>query len=219
MISTRDLSALPDVAHLRRLMQSLAMLDAMLSPEWEDRYFSFDSRWSPGEEMGSMRNGQGDHYFALFNAAGCWLKGFDHAAAMTPFAVDPPELAAGLLDGVPAAFARCLTEPAFVIEETTFCIWRRHEDPRWQRGPVQFPAQEADPDGSAALLRYLDGLPETYCAWAAEYYERDVPPAAVASVYAHQPLDARLLAQLNEDLSPTDLDADAEEIGYPRGKR
>lgn len=43
MISSRDLSGLPDVPALRRLMQSLAMLDAILSPEWEYRYFSFNS--------------------------------------------------------------------------------------------------------------------------------------------------------------------------------
>ena len=53
-------------------MQSLAMLDAILSPEWEYRHFSFNSRWAPFEQMGSMRNGQGDHYFALFSAVGCW---------------------------------------------------------------------------------------------------------------------------------------------------
>ncbi len=35
------------------------MLDAIMSPDWELRYFSFDSRWSPTEEMVSMRNGSG----------------------------------------------------------------------------------------------------------------------------------------------------------------
>lgn len=33
MISTRDLSSLPDVARLRAALQSMAMLDAILSPE------------------------------------------------------------------------------------------------------------------------------------------------------------------------------------------
>ena len=44
MISTRDLSELPDVDGLRRLMQSLAMLDAIVCREREYRYFFFDSR-------------------------------------------------------------------------------------------------------------------------------------------------------------------------------
>src|SRR5436309_2575766 len=140
MISTRDLSGLPDIETLRRLMQSLAMLDAILSSEWEYRYFSFNGRWSRGEQMSSMRNGQGDHYFALFNAAGCWLKGFAHEAPMTPFASDPPRVADGLFDGIPAEFAACLTEPALSVDETTFCIWRRYGDREWQRGPVNLPA-------------------------------------------------------------------------------
>src|SRR5690349_3975316 len=65
MISTRDLSRLPDVDALRRLLQNMAMLDAILSPEWEYRYYSFNSKWARGEQMGSMRDGCGDDFFAL----------------------------------------------------------------------------------------------------------------------------------------------------------
>jgi hypothetical protein len=199
VISTRDLSSLPDVDGLRRLMQSLAMLDAILSREWEYRYFSFNRRWSSREQMGSMRNGEGDHYFALFNAAGSWLKGFDHEAPMSPFASNPPKIAAGVFDAVPVEFQVCLTERAFVIDETTFCIWRRYSDREWQRGAVRFPAGEEDPDGSARLLQYLDGRPQIYRDWAAAYYERDVPLAAVRAIYAHEPLDERVVTDLNAD--------------------
>jgi hypothetical protein len=44
MPSTRDPSALPEVGSLRRLSQSLAMLDAILCPEWQYRYHSFNAR-------------------------------------------------------------------------------------------------------------------------------------------------------------------------------
>ncbi len=47
MISTRNLAALPGIDDLRRLCQSLAMLDAILEPEWQYRYYSFNSRWIP----------------------------------------------------------------------------------------------------------------------------------------------------------------------------
>ncbi len=43
MISTRDLTSLPNVDDLRQLLQSLAMLDAILSPDWDGRYYSFKS--------------------------------------------------------------------------------------------------------------------------------------------------------------------------------
>ena len=137
MISTRNLSPLPDVPTLRRLMQSLAMLDAIICPDWEYRYFSFNSKWAPGEEMGSLRNGSGDEYFALFNGAGCWMKGFNHESPMSPYSNDPPRIADGMFEGMPNAFASCLTEPAFNINDTTFCIWRLLTDDTWKRGRVR----------------------------------------------------------------------------------
>src|SRR5262249_50472332 len=106
--STRNLRRLPDVDGLRTLLQSLAMLDAILCPEWDLRYYSFNSRWSKGKQMGSMRNGSGDDFFALFNASGCFLKGFDHESPMTPYDREPKEVWPGVLDDVPSEFDAAL---------------------------------------------------------------------------------------------------------------
>jgi hypothetical protein len=38
VISTRDLSQLPEVDGLGRALQAMAMLDAILCPEWQYRY-------------------------------------------------------------------------------------------------------------------------------------------------------------------------------------
>ena len=62
-------------------------------------------------------------------------------------------------------------------------------------GPVVFPPGHPDPDGSAFLLSDLDGRPETYRAWAAGYYERDVGLEAVEHVYLHRPLTAEVVAR------------------------
>src|SRR5579872_961684 len=126
MISTRNLVPLPDIPILRRLTQSLAMLDAILSPEWESRYYSFNSRWAEAEMMASMRDGCGDDWFLLFCQAGAALKGFAHES---PMAEGPTW--AGVLSEVPAVFSRFLTEPAFTMEDTTFCIWRTPSDDQW----------------------------------------------------------------------------------------
>jgi hypothetical protein len=83
MISTRDLSLLPDVDGLRRAFQSIAMLDAILCPERYLRYYSFEAGWAVGEQLGSMNNGSGDELFAHFGPSGCWIKGFAHEAPMT----------------------------------------------------------------------------------------------------------------------------------------
>ena len=213
MISTRDLDALPDIASLRRLTRSLATLDAILSPEWESRYYSFDSRWGEGELMASMRNGQGDHWFALFTHDGVVLLGLDHEAPM----FRPGDPWPGVVDAVPPALSAAVGEPAFDARNCTFCIWRQTGGNRWERGPVRFAAGD-DPDGSAHLLHILDGRPESYRVFAAEYYEVDLPLDAIAAVYRHQPLTPALLERLNPDVTLDELRNDLVEIGYPEGE-
>jgi hypothetical protein len=212
-ISTRNLNLLPDVDRLRSLLQSMAMLDAIFSPEWEFRYYSFNAHWGDGEQMGSMRNGCGDDFFALFNVAGCFLKGFAHEAPMSPYARRPKEVWPGVLDSVPVEFAECLKEPAFRMEDTTFCIWRRYSDESWQLGAVEFPA-DRDPDGSEFLLSPLDGRPESYQTWAESYYERPVSLETVQQVYAHEPLTEGLVRRLDPEASLQELAPDIREIGY-----
>jgi hypothetical protein len=215
MISTLDLSQLPDAKSLCRVLQAMAMLDAILCPEWEYRYYSFNSKWSTYEKMGSMRNGSGDDMFALFNEAGCWLKGFMHESIMTPYRNNPVQIWPGIFDLVPTEFADCLKEPAFKIEDSTFCIWRRLNDLSWSKGIVMFPDGDSDPDGSRELLTPLDGHPETYHEWAEKYYEREISLTGVRRIYSHRPLTAELVTELNPDLVFSDLQTDIEEIGYP----
>jgi hypothetical protein len=220
MISTRNLSLLPGIDSLRRLLQSMAMLDAILCPEWQYCYYSFNSHsfnshWSDGEQMGSMRDGIGNDFFSLFNSSGCWLKGFAHEAPMNPYRADGKcEVWPGIFDTVPRAFANCLVEPAFKIGDTTFCIWRTYTDPSWMTGEVNFPHGSTDPDGSRDLLSPLDGRAETYHVWAEGYYERDIHLDAVRAIYAHQTLSDSIIAELNPEITLQMLAEDVAEIGY-----
>ncbi len=226
MISTRDLSQLSEVHRFRQLLQSMAMLDAILCRNWQFRFYSFNSRWAEGEQMGSMRNGQGDDFFALFNEHGCFLKGFAHEAPMSPYRDDGSNrLWPGLVESVPAEFADCLREPAFSMEETTFCIWRRYGDSSWQRGEIAFPPGP-DPDGSEYLLSSLDGKPETYRTWAKWYFNKPfLTVEMVRHIYEYRPLTNELVAALtldvvledeeNPHLEVADLEDEIAEIGYP----
>jgi hypothetical protein len=213
MISTRDLALLPEINDLKRLSKSLAMLDAIISPEWEYRYYSFNSKWGKGEEMASMRNGCGDEYFLLFNSSGAILKGFAHESVMTPYRESPPKLWQGIFDSVPKEFAAFLSAPAFDTESTTFCIWRKYGDESWQRGHINFPEDE-DPDGSEGLLFLLDGNPETYKAWAESYYEIPINLSAVKHIYEHRSLANEFITKLNADISMAELENDLDEIGW-----
>jgi hypothetical protein len=204
---------LPDIAILKARSQSLAMLDAILCPEWEGRYFSYNAHWAPGEQMASMRDGQGSGYFLLFTQEGAIIKGFAVGSPMSPFRRDPPRLWPGVLESVPSAFARFLREPAFVLEETTFCLWRQATNSTWKQGAIDFPSAQ-DPDGSQELLSLLCGEPHAYQSWAQDYYECEIPLAAVEAIFEHRTLTKRLLQQLNPDIALADLSGDLQEIAY-----
>ncbi|NJK52842.1 MAG: hypothetical protein HC936_08435 [Leptolyngbyaceae cyanobacterium SU_3_3] len=208
-MSTRNLAPLPDIRALKRLTQSLAILDAILWPEWVERYYSFNSHWSENEMMASMRNGSGDEWFLLFSQAGAVMKGFSHESPMAVIPTWP-----GVLSDVPAVFSTFLCEPAFSMNDTTFCLWQTVSESQWQRGCVTYPSG-SDPDGSADLLFILDGNPKTYQQWAEEYSEREISLTAVDHVYAHLPLTEDIVAELNSDIVLSDMSADIMEIGYP----
>jgi hypothetical protein len=196
---------------LRRLTKSLAMLDAIISPEWEFRYFSFNAQWTEGEEMASMRNGSGDDWFLHFSEPGAVLKGFAHESPLAKTSALPSRIPVS----VPPEFSSFLEEVAFNLDMATFCIWRRHGDPLWTVVEPATGRLTAEADGSAEMLAILDGKPETYHQWAESYYERAVALASVQTVYAHVPLDQDLVASLNSELPIEELAPEVAEIGYP----
>jgi hypothetical protein len=211
--STRDLSPLPSIEALRRQMQSLALLDAILESEWQYRYFSFNAKWSQTEQMGSMRNGSGDDLFAIFDDNGCFLRGFDHESVMSPWNSRHKKVWPGVLDRVPPQMSTSLREPAFHMEDTTFCIWRLRDDANWSVGAVDFPDGN-DPDGSEWMLSLVAGTALDYQTFATDYFELDVHLEPVKEVFAHAPLSQHLLAQFPTKRDWKGLVADAHEIGY-----
>jgi hypothetical protein len=215
MVAKTRLSELPNIENLEQLCMSLAMLDAIMSPEWEYRYFSFNAKWDNGERLGSMRNGSGDEYYVYFNDEGALIKGFDHESEMSPYANDKLTVWPGVLDGVPNGFREFLKDPSMPPEYTTFCIWRLHSDSSWHTGQIEYPRSDAEADGSEWLLFALDKNPETYAEFAAEYYETSIDSDAVRKIYAQTPLTDEIVTKLNSDVKITDLSADIEEISYP----
>jgi len=198
----------------------MAVLEAVLSPEWESRYHSFDADWSPGEEMASMRNGSGDEYSIVFSAAGAYIRGFDHEAVMSPYRNGAPW--PGVLDSVPGVFRHCVEEPAFLNEDgvpvVTACLWREAGDDRWRAGEIDYPDGEGDPDGAAFLFGMLtDPSPEAFRRFAENYYEVPVDLDAVRHVYALRPLTRAVITALNPGLTLEDLAEDLKAARYPSG--
>lgn len=196
------------------------MLDAIIMPEWELRYYSFESGLSPDRSfsIGSMRNGSGDDLHAIFGRVGCLIRGFAHEYEMSPYAHDPPKVFPGILDDIPAEFYDC--RAAMHNDwwrDITFCVWRKHTDSEWHRGRIDFP-DLLDPDGSADLLSIFDGRPESYFSWAEQNYEpRKFSLAAVRRIFEHRPLTDQIVQDLNPERLLTDLATEAQQIGYGDG--
>jgi hypothetical protein len=91
---------------------------------------------------------------------------------------------------------------------TVLSIWWDVASAGWRVGVREF-AKGKDPDGSEELLAIYDGKPDTYAAWASDYYETEVALNAVADIYRHEPLTEQLVKRFN---SEADLGALLEEI-------
>jgi hypothetical protein len=213
----RFLRSLPAIARTRALTRSLAVLDAILSPDWERRYYSFDPAWGEsGEAMASMRNGSGDEWFCWFGPPGAAIVGCDHESPMSPWAREPKAVWPGLADGLPEAFAEpVLREPAFSPGDMTFLLWREHGDREWRSGRV-VPPEGSDPDGAEWLLALLaSDDPSAYAGFAAEYYETAVALEPVAAVWRSEPLTAEIVAALNPRVTLAAVAPDVVAAGYP----
>ncbi len=112
--------ALPSAQVCELRAQALATLDAVLSPEWEFRYYSFNSAWAEGERMASMRDGEGNHFFLLFVGGGCIYKTFDHEA---PRWADASTRLETIAAQAPEVYRAFFVEPAFMLEDWTSVGW------------------------------------------------------------------------------------------------
>ncbi|MCW3124660.1 MAG: hypothetical protein JWO03_318 [Bacteroidetes bacterium] len=232
-ISTQNLMALPDIAQLNKTCKALSVLDAIICPDWQYRYYSYDNAWDKEnqEECFHMRNGEGDEYKILFAPSGAVINGIAHESTMSRWVrveVQPKSFSEklnsflgkketilkqdiwkGVMDAVPDIFHSFVFGEPIKSLGTTFCIWRKTEDTKWSIGNIVFPNDEYK-DGSEHLLYILDGNPSTYRDWAKGYYDEkfedtDLKIDDIKHVYDFKPITPNIVAHLNND--GLDLDA------------
>jgi len=185
-------------------MCSLAVLDTIMSPEWQYRYFSFDKDWSPTQRMGSMRDGSGDELHAVFSEEGAVVLGHAHEYPQ------PEHLIAEARRMLPAEFVGQLDEPAFSVDTCRFILWAS-SDSRWSSV-----CRSAD-DGSRELLKYYMPDPAVYQKWAEDYYEEDVPLSLIEGAFAHRDIDLVRWGGLASAVSEAEFLQDLKRAGYPMG--
>lgn len=212
-ISTKNLEDLAGVDSLKQLLQSLAVLDLIMCPERDYRYYSFDSRWGEGETMGSMRNGCGDTFTALFDSNGCFFKGFSHDSRLSSWFKGNLERWRKRLENVPTQFC----EPAFDMDSISFCFWRTYKDDAWQQAVLKT-LGAGDLDGSEFLLGCFDYDPMRYQNFAKEYYEAQIQCLPIQHIYSHAPITQEIIDLLNPEVKLAEIEEELLKIGYCAAK-
>jgi hypothetical protein len=201
---------LPQPELLRERCRFCTLVDAIVAPEVPS--FEFHSKWRRGEQLAAFKDGTGDFVFLWFSHRGCVVRGFDHESVMSPLRSDPPELWPKLFDGLPRSLGYALHEPAFALDEVTFCLWHLPGD-RWERGPVKFPRGAGrDPDGARTLLAPFGG---SYSRWAADYYGQKLNHVGLQRLRRGAPLDGETVLALNPEANVAAVRRTAKELGWP----
>lgn len=209
------MSPLPPIDQLIRRCRALAAIDLILSPEWQYRYYSFNSHWSEAELMASMRDGCGDEWWIVFHRDG-WaaMKGLGHESPAWRRYGD--QLSSALQRSLPAEMAGFSTEPAFRWSETSFAYFHPIGAAGWTRANdlTDYSAEDA---GDGQLLAHLIGNSSDYAKFAADYFETAVDERVVADVFALQPITVATIASLNPSTTLQEISEELYgEVQYPR---
>ncbi|MEU7124609.1 hypothetical protein [Streptomyces zaomyceticus] len=215
------IAQLPAAEIVRARSKAMAMLDAVLSPEWEFRYYSYDRQWAPSEELASMKDGSGNDYVIVFSEPGVYAQATSHESPISAYRVSPPAPWPGLFDSLPQTLRPFAQEAAFLdpngVQRATVCLWREVTDSEWKCGNVQVPNEdEEDADGAEWLFGLLlEGSAEAYLEFAEDYYEMAPALDAVQHIYDLKPLTQEVVSALNPAVRLEDLSDDITQIGYP----
>lgn len=241
-LSTENLNLLPSPSELKKICKSISALEAIICPEWEYRYYSYQKDWSENEECCEMRNGQGDQMLIVFSENGTCINGFAHESEMNGWKNIPIEesksfidklfgskkeikteliqtIQNGVVDELPKVFNEFIFGEPIKSIGTTFCIWQTETEKDWGIGKVNLPKNEYK-DGSSDLLELLDGKPLTYKNWAEEYYEENFEDSElklelVEKVFNGIEITKELIGEINPELDDYEkLKSDLDEIGY-----
>jgi hypothetical protein len=197
MYQIQKINDLPDIHVLKKRSQGLALLDAIIMPEWENRFFSFNGNWNSqaGEMMASMRNGAGAEYFLQFSNDGVIGKVFD-GTRQKDISSNSKE--------IPSCFSSFLNEAAFDIGHATYFFFRQNTDREWTALPKNL--------NQFSCLQYLSEGAVCYHKWAENYYGRRIDFQTLEDVYTSLSVTQQQLSKLNIELKLEELDEDIAEI-------
>lgn len=153
MISTKNLSGLPDVNRLKAFCKGLAALDIiMLEKEWSFiRHYTYNPTWRKGKEAFLATDGSEQSMIIMFTSEGCVINGVD--SELYDWEEKLPRIE-DLTNGMPSALQKLMNSREVKKMKSTFCVWTE-DGVAWRCNPVD------GEDASKDLLSMIDGNPQT----------------------------------------------------------
>lgn len=206
MSSTKKPNQLPDRKTLQSICKAIAVVDAILSQDWEYRYFSYNCKWAKDEEFFEMRDGEGSRMLILFHKAGCVINGFDAELSKR----DKKQLTKGL----PKIYQEFIFGEPVKTYGTTFCLWTTEQE-EWVVGEIT-----DYKDSSKDFLSFLNKEPKNYIEWATEYFagsykKSGIPTETVQKIYNSEVITKEMVLSIVDTLDWNQLKEDLAEINYP----
>ena len=208
MITSQNLSDLPDIQKLKQICKSISALEIIMEQEWEMRYYSYNPSWDIDEEVFEMKSGCEEEMLILFNKHGSVISGINNETF--DWEADIPKIE-NLTKGLPEQFYDFIYNEPIKTRKSTFCIWRTIADSEWQTG------ETVEPDGSEDILYLLDGDPKKYVEFCEDYYEKEIPLDIVEKIYQGESISLDMILKLNDELEDEDIETiknKLEEIKY-----
>ena len=196
MISTKNLSGLPDVNRLRAFCKGLAALDIiMLEKEWSFiRHYTYNPIWRRGKEAFWATDGSEQSMIIMFTSEGCVINGVD--SELYDWEEKLPRIE-DLTNGMPSALQKLMNSREVKKMKSTFCVWTE-DGVVWHCNPM------AGEDASKDLLSMIDGNPQTYVEYGKWFYPADLPLEVVRQLADGVPVTKEMIVALNPKRSEWD---------------
>jgi len=182
--------------NIAKKLKLFALADAIIEPDWEFRYFSYNSKWSATAEMASLRDGCGGEWFLWLSGE---LAGFK---CLSPNDGVMPDLEK-VKRTFPQAYRPFVAEPAFSMEAAS-CIWYL-DGTEWRKFGL-----------SSVSLIDIDDIshwtPSDYHSWASGYYDVDIDIKLIDKLLKGE-FSEELAKNLNPKVDMSKLKLDLDEIG------
>ena len=181
MISTKNLSGLPNVNCLKAFCKGLAALDIiMLEKEWSFiRHYTYNPAWRKGKEAFFATDGSDQSMIVMFAPEGCVINGVD--SELYDWEEKLPQIE-DLTNGMPSTLQKLMNSREVKKMKSTFCVWTE-DGVVWHCNPM------AGEDASKDLLSMIDGNPQTYVEYGKWFYPADLPLEVVRQLADGMPAE------------------------------